>query len=186
MLIRSVRFSRIAIMPRRRQFADLALIVKMCDDFQSYNNDTVHNMWVDYTASQYGRGSGYSANSYSVRAVRHNPLTKDAIERRIKKPATTVASSKFRTRCIREQLRRKKQSLSSLQELLPRITGPRKLVRYNTRIEETRAIIADLENLLSQEKQNELKLKARRVRIITLVVGAFCLALLALVLKLLL
>lgn len=146
----------------------------MDNDFGTYKGDTVHDMWVDYTAGQYAensRGMYYVA----VGNTRRNaPLSREQIQRRISRPATSVGQSKYRARCIREQIRRCEQSVCNLRGRMEHLTSKKKTERYRNRILETYARIHELEEQLKAEEQNGRKLMDRNMLLLALLLAAFC------------
>lgn len=145
----------------------------MSDDYRTYNDNTVHNMWVDYTSAQY-EGSPKTGYGYFGNTGSSVPLSRDEIQQRIAQPATSVGQSAYRAKCIREQIRRSEQSLRSLTRRLEKITSPGKLEHYRHRISETHARIHSLEMQLKEEEQNGRNLKARNTKLYTILIAALC------------
>lgn len=114
----------------------------MNDDFRTYNDDTVHNMWVDYTEEQYESRGAYPYYSYVGRY--EMSLSRDMLRRCIDTPAKSLEASEYRIFCIHEQIRRYKQSLASLEKSIERITSSRKMEIYRGRITETLNRISNL------------------------------------------
>ena len=73
----------------------------MDNDFGTYNGDTDHDMWVDYTAGQYAENSRGMYNVAVGNIRRNAPLSREQIQRRISRPATSVGQSKYCEKLIR-------------------------------------------------------------------------------------
>lgn len=147
----------------------------MSDDFRAYNDDTVHNMWVDYTADQYEDDGVDSSNNYTYVARVNQLISREMLQQRIDTPATSVGSSEYRASCFQEQISRFNQRVSSLEKALERINSPRKRLNYQNRISDTLAQIKDLEKQLLEEELNGRNLRARNIKLQTLLLAAICL-----------
>lgn len=142
----------------------------MNDDFRTYNDDTAHNMWVDYTGEQY-ENSG-ACHSYGHTTRNEISLSRDVLRHYIDTQPKSLNASEHRIFCIREQIRRYKQSLGCLEKSIERITSPRKLKIYQDRFTETCNLIANLQQQLAEEEANWRNIKARNIKLMTLLVLA--------------
>ena len=149
------------------------------NDFGEYNGDTRHDMWVDYTSEQYSCG-GMSCYDYAENIGPGTPLTRKQIEHRINTPAKSYSESMFRAMCIREQIRRYNQRISSLNRSVERITSKTKITNYQRRISETIVEIENLRQQLSEEEQNSKNIKSRNIKLSMLVFVILCAGLLIL------
>ncbi len=149
------------------------------NDFGEYNGDTRHDMWVDYTSEQYNCG-GMSCYDYAGNIGPGTPLTRKQIEHRINTPAKSYSESMFRAMCIREQIRRCNQRISSMNRSVERITSKTKIKYYQRRISETIVEIENLRQQLSEEEQNSKNIKSRNIKLHTLIFALLCAGLLIL------
>ncbi len=140
------------------------------DDYSTYNDDTTHNMWVDYTRGQYERKVAYPSYHYVGR--QQISLSRDVLRHYIDTQPKSLNASEHRIFCIREQIRRYKQSLGCLEKSIERITSPRKLKIYQDRFTETCNLIANLQQQLAEEEANWRNIKARNIKLMTLLVLA--------------
>lgn len=147
----------------------------MNDDFRTYNDDTSHNMWVDYTGEQYENRA--VCHSYDHICRHEASMSRDMLRRCIATPAKSLGASENRISCINEQIRRYRQSLASQEQSIGRITSQRKLKIYQYRLAETRNNITNLQQQQAEEEANWCYLKTRNIRLQILLVLAVCIGL---------
>ena len=145
----------------------------MNDDFRTYNEDTSHKMWVDYTGEQYE--NRVFCHSYDHICRHEASMSRDMLRRCIATPAKSLGASENRISCIDEQIRRYRQSLvrnNRLDETLNNVS----LRIINTALPKRATILPIFSN-------NWLKignwcyLKTRNIRLQILLVLAVCIGL---------
>lgn len=73
----------------------------MCDDYREYDDDTVHNVWVDYTAEQYEDNGNVSGKQNlalpyaSFPPILHSSFPTDAIDVNMQLPKYPSATDTY-------------------------------------------------------------------------------------------
>lgn len=144
----------------------------MYDDFETYNDDSVHNMWVDYTASQYDDEEDSpccddnNCQGMSVMADRPSPTQNSG-----QSLTTSRRESKLRIESLRSILCGREFRLANLQYTLDRLTSSRKIKNQQQRIAQTQAEIKELKQKLADEQQNFKNITARNIKLLTLAIA---------------